>query len=150
MAEISRSRTIAADAQQIWAVLAEFGALSSWADKVDHSCILTTGPHGGLIGTTRRVQIGRTTLVERVIEVDPPRALSYRICGLPLRGVVNRWALAPVDGATVVTLTSTVDSGAGMLRRVGAALSARMLAQQSAALLDDLADRCLAEEVRHV
>lgn len=152
MADISRTRTIPAGVSQIWSVLADFGALSSWATDVDHSCVLRTGPQGGLIGTSRRVQVGRNTLVERITEVDPPRALSYQIDGLPrlLRHVANRWTLTPVDGGTAVTLTSTVEAGRGVLRRAVAALSARMLARTSAALLDDLADRCLAEEDHRV
>ncbi len=71
VADISRSRTITAPPQAIWDVLADFGSLSSWADNVDHSCILNQGPHGGAVGTTRRVQIGRNVLVERITEFTP-------------------------------------------------------------------------------
>ncbi|EHI11828.1 SRPBCC family protein [Mycolicibacterium thermoresistibile] len=147
MAVFSRARTIPAGTERIWELLGDVGALSSWARLVDHSCVLTTGPHGDLIGTTRRVQIGRTTLVERITEFDPPRALSYQICGLPpqLGNVVNRWVLSPTAGGTVVTLTTTVESGPGVLRRAAAALAARMPARRSAVLLDDLADRITEE-----
>ena len=113
MADISRSRTIAAQPQAIWDVLADFGALSSWADSVDHSCVLNHGPDGGPLGTTRRVQVGRNTLVERITEFDPPATLAYDIEGLParLRKVANRWTLRPVGARTVVALTSTVEIG---------------------------------------
>src|ERR1700712_2217771 len=43
VAAIDRSRTIAADPQSVWDVLADFGSISSWADNIDHSCILVFG-----------------------------------------------------------------------------------------------------------
>ena len=70
VADISRSRTISAPPQTIWDVLADFGSLSSWSDNADHSCILNHGPGGEPMGTTRRVQVGRNMLVERIIEFD--------------------------------------------------------------------------------
>ncbi len=39
-ADTRRLRTIAAEPQAIWDVIADFGAISSWADIVDHSCLL--------------------------------------------------------------------------------------------------------------
>jgi hypothetical protein len=40
MADISHSRTISAEPQAIWDKRSDFGAISSWVDKVDHSCLL--------------------------------------------------------------------------------------------------------------
>jgi Polyketide cyclase / dehydrase and lipid transport len=96
VADIHRTRTIAARAQEIWDVLADFGSLSSWAPNADHSCILFSGPDGGPVGTARRVQFKRDALVERITEFNPPRALAYDIEGLPsrLRRVTDRWTLA--------------------------------------------------------
>ena len=93
VADIDRSRTVAADPQQVWDVLADFGSISSWADNLDHSCILNHGSDP--VGTTRRVQIGRDALVERIIEFDPTWALAYEVEGLPkrLRRFTNRWTL---------------------------------------------------------
>lgn len=143
VAETSRTRTIAADPTDVWAALADFGSLSSWARSVDHSCILRTGAAGGLIGTSRRLQLGRLILVERIVEVDPPRVLSYQISGLPrrLRHVANRWTLTPDEGGTRVTLTSTVEVGTRPVARVVETLAAALLATQSEKLLDDLAYR---------
>lgn len=120
VSDTRRSRTIAARQQTIWDVLADFGSLSSWVEGVDHSCVLNHGPDGGALGSTRRVQVGRNTLVERVIEFDPPTTLAYRIEGLParLRKVTNRWTLRPADpvgAVTVVTLTSTIEIGGNPL-----------------------------------
>jgi hypothetical protein len=71
VAEVNRSRTVAADPKAVWAVLADFGAISSWADNIDHSCILNHG--SGPVGTTRRVQIRRNALVEQITEYDDMR-----------------------------------------------------------------------------
>ncbi len=144
MAEIHRSRSIAAPAQKIWAVLADFGALSSWADNADHSCILFRGADGGPIGTARRVQIKREALVEQITEFDPPRALSYDIEGLPraLRRVTNRWTLTPAENDfTVVTLTSTVEIGSRPPQRLAEHALCRFLARQSDSMLAGLAAR---------
>ncbi|MDT5350829.1 MAG: hypothetical protein QOH91_4116 [Mycobacterium sp.] len=146
VADISRSRTVAAQPQAIWDVLADFGSLSSWADNVDHSCISNNGPDGGPIGSTRRVQRGRNALLERITEFDPPSALAYDITGLPPRlcEVTNRWTLRPVtegSDATVVTLTSTVQIGAGPLARLAERIVGRAMAKQSDAMLAGLAHR---------
>ena len=109
--DISRSRTIAAEPQAIWDVLADFGALSSWADGIDHSYILNDGPHSAPLGTARRLQVGSNTLVERITVFDPPTTLAYDIEGLParLRKVANRWTLRPVGDQTVVALIAAAN-----------------------------------------
>ncbi len=143
VADISRSRTIPAAPQAIWDVLADFGALSSWADGADHSCVLNRGPDGAPLGTTRRVQAGRNTLVERITDFDPPTTLAYDIEGLPkrLRKAVNRWTLSPAGDATVVALTSTVGVGSGPAARLAERLVLRVMAKQSDTMLAGLARR---------
>ncbi len=143
VADISRSRSITAPPQAIWDVLADFGSLSSWADNVDHSCILNHGPDGAATGTARRVQIGRNTLVERITEFDPRMALAYDIEGLPrrLRTVVNRWTLRSTGAATEVTLTSRVEIGAGPLARAAEWVVCRGMAKESDSMLTGLARR---------
>jgi hypothetical protein len=135
---------MAARPRAIWDVLADFGSLSSWAKGVDHSAISNRGPDGGPLGTTRRVQLGSTTLLERITAFDPPSSLAYDITGLPkrLRRVTNRWALRPAGpSATEVTLTSTVEIGSGPLARLAERVVARIMAKQSDALLAGLAHR---------
>jgi len=144
MAGTERTRVIAASPADIWSVLADFGAISSWAGNVDHSCILFAGPGGGPLGTARRVQIKHDALVERIIEFDPPRALAYEIEGLPrrLRRVINRWTVEPAGpDTTAVTLTSTVDIGSGGPQRLAERMLCRFLARQSDTMLAGLAHR---------
>ena len=143
VAQISRSRTIAAAPQRVWEVLADFGALSSWADNVDHSCLLQHGPGGPAVGTTRRVQVGRDTLVERITDIHEPDALAYDIEGLPRRvhRVANRWQLQPDGASTGVTLTTTVEIGANPLAGVAERALCRFMARQSDTMLAGLAAR---------
>ncbi len=141
MAEVHRSRRIAADPRAVWAVLADFGAISSWADNIDHSCILNHGSEP--VGTTRRVQIGRNALVEQITEYDETRALAYDVEGLPkrLRRFNNRWSLRPGGDGTVVTLTSTVDIGSGPVHKIAERAVCRVQLRQSDIMLAGLAHR---------
>ena len=141
VADISRSRTMASPPQRVWDVLADFGSVSSWVDNVDHSCVLNG--EGETFGTTRRLQIGRNTLVERIVEFDPPTALAYTIEGLPsfLHHVVNRWTVRPtVEGAEVI-LTSRVEIASNPVARAAAWAVCLGLARQSDSMLNDLARR---------
>jgi uncharacterized protein YndB with AHSA1/START domain len=142
VAQIDRTRTIAAAPQDVWDVLADFGALSTWVEKADHSSILTHGADGP-IGTARRVQMGRQTLVERIVEFDPPHALAYDIEGLPkrLRRVTNRWTLRPSGESTVVRLTSTVEIGSGRIAQLAERVMCRVMTRESDGMLAGLADR---------
>jgi hypothetical protein len=144
VADIHRSRSIAARPQEIWDVLADFGSISSWADNVDHSCVLFSGADGTPVGTARRVQIKRDTLVERITEFDPPHALAYDVEGLPrrLRRVTNRWTLAARAGdSTAVTLTRSVEIGSRPAQKLAERVLCRFLARQSDMMLAGLANR---------
>ncbi|WP_407666377.1 SRPBCC family protein [Mycobacterium pinniadriaticum] len=149
MVEIRRTRTVAAEPQPIWDVLADFGALSAWADNVDHSCLLEHGADGPQVGTSRRVQVGRNTLVERITDVSPPRTLGYDIEGLPSRlKVGNRWTLTPTaNGRSEVAVTTTVNLGANPVAGLVERVLGRFLAKQSDAMLAGLAKRMEARNV---
>jgi Polyketide cyclase / dehydrase and lipid transport len=142
VASIDRSRTVAAEPKEVWDVLADFGSISEWADNIDHSCILNHGSDP--VGTTRRVQIGRNALVERITEFDPTWALAYDVEGLPKRvhRFTNRWTLrATQGGKTVVTLTSTVEIGAGPMQKLAERAVCRVQVRQSEVMLTGLAKR---------
>ena len=132
-----------AEPQAIWDVLADFGGLSAWAENAAHSSIMNHGADGGALGTTRRVQMGRNVLVERIIEFDPPDALAYSIDGLPrqLHNVVNRWTLHPAGDATEVVLTSRVEIGGNPLARVTEWVVCGGMARESDSMLAGLARR---------
>lgn len=142
VADIRRTRTIAAGPQAIWDVLSDFGAISTWADNVDHSCLLVHGTEPS-IGMSRRIQVGRDTLVERVTEFSPHHALGYDIEGLPRRlAAHNRWTLDPItSGYTEVALTSTIHIGDNPLAALIERGVCRYLANQSNVMLAGLARR---------
>jgi hypothetical protein len=142
VAAIDRSRTVAAEPQAVWNVLADFGSISAWADNIDHSCILNHGDEP--LGATRRVQIGRNALVETITEFDATWALAYDVDGLPkrVRRFSNRWSLRRVtNGGTVVTLTSTVEIGSGPLQKLAERVVCRVQTRQSDIMLAGLARR---------
>ena len=101
------------------------------------------GPGDGPLGTSRRVQVGRDTLVERITDFDPQTALAYDIEGLPRRlNVGNRWTLRPsASGHTEVTLTSIVEIAANPVARIAERVMCRFLAKQSDTMLIGLAQR---------
>ena len=130
--------TITAPAEEVWAVLADFGRISVWAPNVDHSCLMSHQTDG--VGTVRRIQTGRTTVVERVIEWEAGERLSYTIEGLPpvIRSVTNTWTLAEAFGATTVTLTSEIDTGPKPPQKAIARGLARTLGKASVQMLGGL------------
>ncbi len=136
MTTVERSGMIPATPDTVWAALADFGAISAWATNVDHSCLLTEQETG--IGTARRIQTGRTTLVETVVTwtaptTDQPGALAYSLAGLPkvVRSVTNTWSLTQDGAGTAVTLTSTIDTGPRPPQKVVAKVVGRKLAAAS-------------------
>ena len=141
VATISRQRMIPSRAEAIWSILADFGALSSWVDGIAHSSLLHHGAEGPL-GTSRRVQAGRLTLVETITAFDPPTTLAYEIEGLPtmVRAASNRWTLSPCGHATDVMVTSTY-SVAGPLSAPAGWIVRRAMAKTSDDLLAGLAQR---------
>jgi hypothetical protein len=137
---VRRSTAVAVGPQAVWAVLADFDGIAGWAPVVDHSTSLTARTEG--VGAARRVQVGRTVLVERVTEWEPATALAYDLEGLPrvVGGAQNRWELRPQGDGTAITLTSTVDPGPLPVGRLVAPLLARRLGKASDGLLAGLAD----------
>lgn len=111
MVAVVEQTSIEGSADEVWAVLGDFGDISRWASNVDHSC-LTTDQRTG-VDSVRRVQVGRNALLERVIDWHDGERLSYAIEGLPpvVRSVVNTWALDEDGDSTIVTLTTDVNAG---------------------------------------
>lgn len=143
MTSITRARTFSAPVDAVWEVLSDFGAISSWAPNVDHSCLLEHTGDPTAIGTSRRVQVGRSALVERITESSPPHVLAYKIEGLPRRlgRLANRWVVAASGPATLVMLTSTVQIADNPVARAAEHVVCRVMVTQSDAMLDGLAQR---------
>jgi carbon monoxide dehydrogenase subunit G len=136
----SRTRTVSAPPEQVWALLARFDRIVEWAPAVVHSEALTTPSSG--VGAARRAQVGRLTLVETVTDWDEGSTLAYTMEGLPpfVNRAVNRWDLEPAGPErTTITLTVDVTPGPRPPMRLAAALAARVIDGGNAKLLDGLA-----------
>lgn len=138
MKQVSRSTVITAPPSQVWQVLERFDRIADWAAVVDHSCCLTDSLSGPV--AARRVQVGRTVLIERVFDWDPETTISYAIEGLPSRlgAITNEWKLAASGPNTEVTLTTTVTTGSRPPQRVIEVALSRRLASTSEDLLAGL------------
>ena len=116
MVTLEHSTSMGASAESIWATLADFARISSWASNVDHSCLITQQTEG--IGMVRRIQTTCSTIIETVEIWEPNVALGYRIDGLPpaVKSLTNTWRLDQSSSSraalTVVTLTTEIDAGA--------------------------------------
>lgn len=139
MTTVERTRTIDAPRDEVWATLADYNAISTWAPTVDHSCPLGDRTEG--VGAVRRIQAGRVTLVETVERWQAPTLLAYRIDGLPpvVRSVVSTWTLEATGPTTQVTLTIDVDAGPRPPQKLVARFIGRRLASANEKLLEGLA-----------
>ncbi len=138
MVEVVETLHIRQPASAVWALLADFSAISEWAPNVDHSCLTTSTKDG--VGATRRIQTGRNTLLETVTDWEPERCLAYSITGLPpaVRSLTNTWRLADLGETTEVTLTSSVDTGPRPPQKAAARVVGRVLAKVSRQMLEGL------------
>lgn len=141
MTRVERTATVDAAPDAVWHVLADFGAISSWVPMIQHSCLLSDRTEG--VGTVRRVQVGRRTVVERVVTWEPPERLEYDLEGLPpfVGAGRNSWRLEAVDGGTHVTLTTTLEPGPNPVKRFVATKVLERMALVSEMMLAGLAAR---------
>ena len=141
MTTVERTGLIDGPCDVAWAVLADFAAISSWAPNVDHSCLMTEQADG--FGTVRRIQTGRTTILETVETWEPGAALSYRITGLPpvIRSLTNTWRLGASGASTLVVLTTRIDAGPRPPQQVIARAVGRRFAAASEQMIGGLAAR---------
>jgi hypothetical protein len=148
VSKIRRHRVVGAPVDEVWAVLADFGAISGWADFVDHSSLMTEQTEG--VGTKRRIQIDRTTVVETVTAWEPGATFSYSVTGLPpvIRSVTNTWRIGESGGSTSVSISTQVDTGRRPPQLAIAKAVARRLAKASDAMLAGLAAHLAAKEAR--
>ena len=138
MTETTSTLAIPVAAAEVWEALADFGEIVRWAPNVDHSCLLSAQTEGA--GTVRRIQAGRRTLVERVVEWQPGERLGYDIEGLPavVRSLQNTWQLDERGPRTVVSVTSRIDAGPRPPQKLVAKALARQLSKASHQMLGGL------------
>jgi carbon monoxide dehydrogenase subunit G len=137
---VKKSRQIAAKKSKIWATLADFPAIVTWAPNVDHSTAATVSHNG--IGAVRRVQTGRITLLETIVDWQPEDRLGYTLDGLPkiAGSVVTTWQLLEKGDGTLVTVTSAIHPRPNPLGRIVARALGKQLAKAAKQMLAGLAD----------
>jgi uncharacterized protein YndB with AHSA1/START domain len=136
-----KSRTIAAPVAKVWAVLADFPAIATWAPQVDHSTPATEARDE--IGAVRRVQVGRIALLETVVDWQPNELLAYTVEGLPpiAGSIVTTWQLTERDGRTRTTVTTTIHPRPNPAGRFVARALSRQLGRAAKQMLGGLANR---------
>ncbi|MDA0371942.1 MAG: SRPBCC family protein [Actinomycetota bacterium] len=139
--QVEKSVTIDATPATAWSVLADFGAIATWVPLIGHSCLLGESSEG--VGATRRVQIARQVLVERVVAWEPGRTLAYDIEGLPpiVGSPRNTWTLSPNNEGTLVALTTTINTGRNPVKKFAAGKALERMALASDMMLAGLASR---------
>jgi len=138
MATVTRTAVLPATPEEVWAVLADFESISSWAEFVDHSSLLTEQTEG--VGMTRRIQTGRTTVVETVTAWEPGVTLSYEITGLPpvIRSVTNTWRLGASGEGTMAWIETRIRTGPRPPQKAIAKAVSKRLANSSVEMLEGL------------
>jgi hypothetical protein len=101
---------------------------------------MTEQVHG--VGTVRRIQTGRTTLVETVTTWEPAATLAYRIAGLPpvVKAVTNTWRVGASGNSTLVVLSTEIDAGPRPPQQVIAKAVGRRLAAASEQMIAGLTE----------
>ena len=122
----------------VWAVLADYFRLATWASQIDHSSAMTAAPAG--MGASRRVATGGSVLIENVVDWKPSSAMAYEIVGLPpiVSRVENRWELRSTGAATSITLTCSVEPGPKPPMKVAAKAVVRRIGKVNESLVADL------------
>jgi len=146
MTTVTRTAVLAAPLDDVWKVLADFGTISAWVNFVDHSSLLTDQTEG--VGMTRRIQTGRTTVVETVTAWEPGVTLSYEITGLPpvVKSVTNTWRLGASGDSTMAWIVTDVNTGSRPPQLLIAKGIAGRLAKSSVEMLDGLNAHLLKEQ----
>jgi uncharacterized protein YndB with AHSA1/START domain len=139
---VVRTRLLPAAPDAVWARLADFAGIATWAPNVGHSSTLTENVAG--LGARRRIQSGRLALVETVTGWEPGHRLRYDVDGLPpiVHSASNTWELEPTGTATTVTLTTIVDAGARPPQRLVAKLVGHRMGEAADQMLTGL-DACV-------
>lgn len=131
---------------QVWKVLGDFASISSWAPNVDHSCLMD--PRSTEVGAARRIQSGRTMLIETIVAWDPPTTLAYELTGLPevVRSASNTWHVFALGTRSRVSLMTVVDAAPRPVGRLAARVVCAVMAKASEQMLKGLENQLLANE----
>jgi carbon monoxide dehydrogenase subunit G len=97
-------RTVAAEPERVWAVLADWRGYASWMPDVAWVRRLDEGPDGEGMRLAVRTKVLGLSLITDELAItgwDPPRSMAIEHRGL-VRGT-GEWRLDPLDGGTRFT-----------------------------------------------
>jgi uncharacterized protein YndB with AHSA1/START domain len=119
MSEFVESVCVDAPIEQVWAALADIGAISEWNPGVKESLQTTVGKVAK--GACRRCELGgKNYLDEEVVEFEAPFHITFRITdtNLPFKTADIRFSLKSEGTATVVTVSPLYELKFGAFGRV--------------------------------
>jgi uncharacterized protein YndB with AHSA1/START domain len=97
-----------APSERVWRLLEDASTYAQWGpwDATGYERAGDDSPHG--VGAIRFFRYGRTTTVERVLEVEPGRRLVYTIeRGIPVHDYRAEVTLTPTAGGTHIRWAAT-------------------------------------------
>jgi uncharacterized protein YndB with AHSA1/START domain len=137
---VEASGTTATQPEAVWALLADASSYSRWGPW--RSSGYDAGePPQGRPGAIRRMRYGRRTVaVERLVDVEPGRRLTYTVIGgLPVRNYLAEVVLTPTDEGTQVRWVADWDR----------TLLGRIVHRKLQSLYPDIVSRLLAAAARN-
>lgn len=109
MLEVKREETVAADAETVWALIREFGAIADWHPACSASSQETVNDE-----VRRTIVVGDGARLIEKLEVldDNERSLSYSIIEgpLPVENYYSTLSVAEADGGSHLTWSGTFDA----------------------------------------
>lgn len=107
---VEASGTTTAHPEAVWALVADASSYSRWGPW-NESGYDAGEPPQGRPGAVRRMRYGRRTVtVERLVDVEPGRRMTYTVIGgLPVRNYLAEVVLTPTGEGTHVRWTADWD-----------------------------------------
>ena len=132
MPRITKELRITASKEQVWDILADFGAVSNWAPNVSESHTTTEAIRGvGAVRVCDHEKMGH--LEERIVAWDEGSSLSYDVTkGLPfpMKSLNNVWSVSDAGDGAVVTLTMDFRMGLGPLGALPALIARPLMRKE--------------------
>ena len=117
MSTLEKKVRVAASVEEVWSVLADFGAVASWAPTITDSGTIGDANAGvGARRTCTHVKMG--ALEETIVPWTEGEAYSYDVtAGLPfpMKALRNHWSGGEREGSTEVTLLQEFSTKLGPL-----------------------------------
>lgn len=109
----TREISIKTEAARVWAVLLDIDAWPTWNKAVSRARL--EGPAAP--GTVFRWKSGGSSIVSRLEQVEPPRAVCWSGRALGT-AAIHVWTITPVDDGVVVTTSESLEGWLVRLFRI--------------------------------